>query len=63
MEISINVSEKQLSFINKEEILCLKPVSEVSCEKNFELGPEYLDCSPGSLLLLCFQTSHRGLDA
>lgn len=33
MEISINVSEKQLSFINKEEILCLKQVSEVACEK------------------------------
>lgn len=33
MEISINVSEKQLNFINKEEILCLKQVSEVACGK------------------------------
>lgn len=63
MEISINVSEKLLSFINKEEILCLKQVSEVACGKTFELAPEYRDSSPGSLLLLCFQTLHRGLDA
>lgn len=41
--MSISDSKMHLSFPNKEEILCLKQVSEVVCERAFELQPEHLD--------------------
>lgn len=41
--------------LNKEEIHCRKQVNEVVNEKSFKWGTEYLDSSPGTLLLLCSQ--------